>query len=330
MNSSSTTPHAADHTNPQQQYVLGVDGGGTKTAVQLATFSRQQGHQVIGRGSAGSSNVRAVGMPTAEENLKLAIHAAWQQSGQAPQAVDAAVFALAGSGIAEIRQHFETWAQTQHIARQVRIVHDAEAVLAAGTPDCAGAALICGTGSVALARGDKSPPAVAGGWGYWFGDEGSAYWIGQCALRAVSKATDGRGPQTVLTQHVLERLSTDDPRAILAALSRDDTRHAIAGLAELVTAAAEQSDEVAANILDQAADELTLLVEAVCRKVNFSSAFSLALAGGVLLGSSLLRDRLCEKLAAQGLRPSKVELVAEPVEGCVRLAVREEWGESRK
>ena len=38
--------------------------------------------------------------------------------------------------------------------------------------------------------------ARAGGWGYVLGDEGSGYWLGRQALRAVMRAADGRGPAT--------------------------------------------------------------------------------------------------------------------------------------
>src|SRR5438093_1490445 len=45
--------------------------------------------------------------------------------------------------------------------------------------------------------------ARAGGWGYVVGDEGSGYFIGRHALRAVVRHADGRGRETSLTPRLL-------------------------------------------------------------------------------------------------------------------------------
>ena len=56
--------------------------------------------------------------------------------------------------------------------------------------------VIAGTGSIAYGRNDRNQAARAGGWGYMLGDEGSGYWIGRAALRAVLRESDRRGPAT--------------------------------------------------------------------------------------------------------------------------------------
>ena len=47
------------------------------------------------------------------------------------------------------------------------------------------------------------------------GDEGSGYWIGRAALRAVLRAADRRGPRTVLTQMLLEHFRVSHPQLLL-------------------------------------------------------------------------------------------------------------------
>ena len=56
-----------------------------------------------------------------------------------------------------------------------------------------------GTGSIAYGRNARGEAARAGGWGYVLGDEGSGYWIGRAALRAVLREADRRGPTTALS-----------------------------------------------------------------------------------------------------------------------------------
>ena len=304
--------------------ILGVDGGGTKTDACLAQVGLNGEEKILGRGQAGSSNVKAVGADIALTNLLQAVEQAWSVANLSRGRVAIAVFGLSGAGRPETQKLIQEWAREQNIADQVRVVHDALPVLIAGTPAGQGVALIAGTGAVAHAADQQNNSAVAGGWGYWFGDEGSAFWLGQAATRAVSQAVDGRSPTTLLTQKILGRLGIAEPRDLLTALSRDgDVRSAIAGLADLVTSCAEQRDEVAQEIASQAAKQLAALVISAAEKLQLGQNFALALAGGVVCNSPLIRKTLLEELARRSLHPTSVEIVNEPVLGCIRLAGRE-------
>ena len=77
---------------------------------------------------------------------------------------------------------------------RVLVVNDALVALEAGAPGQPGVVIISGTGSIAYGRNAAGEAARAGGWGYVLGDEGSGYWIGRAALRAVLRAADERGP----------------------------------------------------------------------------------------------------------------------------------------
>jgi len=52
----------------------------------------------------------------------------------------------------------------------------------------------------------------AGGWGAALGDEGSGYWIGFKAMRAMLQAHDGRLEETRLTKAVLEHFGLSQPK----------------------------------------------------------------------------------------------------------------------
>ncbi len=313
-------------TSPQilGDIILGVDGGGTKTVACLARNRPDGEEEILGRGQAGSSNVKAVGLDQAHANLQHAIQAAWKSAKLPPEPVALAVLGLSGAGQPETQASIADWVITNQVARRARIVHDALPVLVAGTPQGAGVALIAGTGAVAFAADSQQNTAIAGGWGYWFGDEGSAFWLGQSAARAASHAVDGRTGSTLLTQAILNRLEISDPRAILTTLAQaGDVRSALAELADLVSESALQRDPVAEQIVAQAAQELASLVTPAAEKLHLGTAFPLALAGGVLCGSQVIREALLAELAVRGLTPTEVEIVADPVVGCLRLATRE-------
>ena len=88
----------------------------------------------------------------------------------------------------------------------------------AGAPSGPALALICGTGSIVYGRTVTGELLRAGGWGYLFGDEGSGYAIGIAALRAVMRAYDGRGRETLLSELVLGRYGLHTPPELIQAI----------------------------------------------------------------------------------------------------------------
>jgi N-acetylglucosamine kinase-like BadF-type ATPase len=322
MNGAPDSPLGSDgETGQAARYVLGVDGGGTKTEAWLARLDDSAELVVLGRAKAGPSNPIAVGFDAATENLRIAIDAARQDAGLVECRFDAAVLALSGAGHASMRRRVVEWCRQRDLAALIEIVHDADPVLVAGTPDGYGVALIVGTGSAAIAADGRGRREVVGGWGYWYGDEGSAYWIGRRALQAVAHANDGRAEPTALTPAICQQTGAAEPRAILGLLEQTgNVRGAIARLATAVAEAADFGDPTALAIIDDAAEELAAMVACAAAKLQFSNEFPLALTGGVACGSELLRRRLVESLEARHLRPNPVQTVAHPAAGCVALA----------
>jgi N-acetylglucosamine kinase-like BadF-type ATPase len=303
--------------------VIGVDGGGTKTEAWLARIAHGEAPEVIGRGLAGSSNPRAVGMEMALANLAEAVAAARADAGLGQASVRLAVLAMSGAGHATVREQIGAWALQRGMAEEVRFEHDAEPVLAEGTPAGQGIALIVGTGSAAIGADASGTKHVVGGWGYHYGDEGSAYWIGRQALVEVARAADGRSGPTALVAALTARLGVPDARAILGALEQTgNVRGAIARLAVDVEQAARQGDAVALAIVKQGASELAQMTATLAERLELGVEFPLALAGGVICGSELLRQELAAALAERGLHPAPVKTVPHPVAGCLRLAQR--------
>lgn len=302
--------------------VLGIDGGGTKTVAWLADRDPAGDRSVIGRGISGPANPQTVGLAKAAQSVGRAVAAAFEDAAVELAPVSAAVLALAGSDRDENRTFLQDWAKRRRLARRFRLVNDAVAVLAAGSPDGSGVALIAGTGSLAFGLNPAGHTARAGGWGFRFGDEGSGYAIAVAGLRAAAKYADGRGPETRLLEKLLARLEIHKPPELISAISRMGTDPAtIAALAGTVCGAAEEGDAVARRIVDEAAGELASMISAVVRKLGFATAgFPLALAGGALLGSETLQRCLNGHLDCLGLSPDPVAEVPEPVAGAVKLA----------
>jgi N-acetylglucosamine kinase-like BadF-type ATPase len=233
-----------------------------------------------------------------------------------------ACLAVAGSGTEEGRQALERWARRQELAHEVLVVHDAYPILACTASEGPGIALIAGTGSIAFGRNARGETARAGGWGRLLREEGSGHGIAAAALRAVTRAEDGLGPATELTERILAHFRVYDVRAVVTLLHQPGfTPARAAGLPRVVAVAATAGDTVAGAILGKAAENLASLTAAVARRLGLRSGeFPLGLAGSVLLHTSLVQQGLADCLARLNAIPSQVVLVEQPEVGAVRLA----------
>ena len=113
--------------------ILGIDGGGTKTVAFLAKMNSPE--VIMGQGSAGPSNQRAVGPRIAMNNLDLAVQEAFNDAMRDRQTVAAACLGLAGADRQSDRSVVEDWAQGARLAYKVQVVHDAMPLRHAGSTD---------------------------------------------------------------------------------------------------------------------------------------------------------------------------------------------------
>lgn len=301
---------------------LGIDGGGSKTLAWLVSADPDAPPRLLGRGHAGPSNPRIVGVEAAGQHLLQAIEAAFAEAGIDRRSVATAGVALAGVGNESLRQTMEKWCHEHNLAKHVCVVHDALAVLYAGSHDGTGIALIAGTGSFSFGRVASGNIARAGGWGYVFGDEGSGYWLGVAALRAVTHADDGRGPRTAMTAPILDRLNANNiPDLVPQLCLASPPRRLIASLAPIVVACAGREDPVAQQLVLEAADQLAQQVTAVARVLGIHTRpIHLCLAGGLLAGSLMLAQQTVDKLRRDGFTLEKVRVIERPAAGAARIA----------
>ncbi len=299
-------------------FVIGVDGGGTRTRARLANLRGE----ALGNGEAGIANPNARGFAAAQTEILLAIERAFQDARIEKQMVAAVCLGIGGVDRADERARFAEWAR-QTIAPHAQIVNDGEIVLAAGLPENWGVALIAGTGSIAWGKTRDGRIARAGGWGYLIGDEGSGFELAREALRAATQASDGRGEPTKLLNAILDHWDLNSTMELVPRVYRSGLAPAdIARLAPLVVRAAEDGDAVARRLIERAASALADTVIGLARVLQLrDEKIPLALAGGLLLEAELLRAHLRTELTRRGDQFAPIVLVREPVEGAVRMAI---------
>jgi N-acetylglucosamine kinase-like BadF-type ATPase len=292
--------------------VIGIDAGGSKTVALLAD---EEG-RVLEEARAGGANLHVQG----ELEVEKVLHGL--MDGLSARGVPTAVcLGMAGVDRPEDRSVVHLLLRRLGHRERVLVVNDAVIALAAGSPDRAGVVVLAGTGSIAYGADRHGRTARAGGYGSLLSDEGSGYWLGREALRAVVRGHDGRGPRTRLAGLVLAALEVDTVAALVPRVyDRELSRREVAALAPFVQQAVDEGDEVARAMLEQAGRELGLAARAAAQTLDFDGLpFPVVLAGGVFRACPDLVDHVGGSLRLDHARPSLLR--DEPARGAVLLAL---------
>jgi N-acetylglucosamine kinase-like BadF-type ATPase len=306
-----------------ERIVLGVDGGGTRTRVALAT----EAGRVLGVGQAGPGNYHDVGPEAVRDHVAAALERAWEAAGAAPRPIDAAFLGLASIVSPADRAVARRIGESLDLnaAGVVDVGHDLRVALAGALAGRPGIVLIAGTGSSCYGRTADGRSWRAGGWGSLLDDLGSSRELGLQAMVAATRDADGRGPPTVLRARVLQALELDDIERLPArADAQGFTRRELAALAPLVTAAAADGDLVATEIIQRAARDLAAMVAAVVRKLGFDDPrpVPLAITGGLAATGAVILEPLRRAVACLAPRCELVEPKLPPVLGAACLALQ--------
>lgn len=203
---------------------------------------------------------------------------------------------MAGLGHPQHRRSFAKTVAALGLSRTVVVTHDAEIALWGAFGSGAGIIVIAGTGAIAYGRSADGQEVRAGGWGREIDDEGGGWWLGREAMRAVMRAWDGRGPETMLAGLVLEATGcTRPPDLVDWVRQAARTPRDIAELALAVDEAARQGDAVAQGLVRAAARALAELL-AACERALASGEASrrAALTGGLFSRCPTVRDALSQ------------------------------------
>ena len=273
-------------------YIIGIDGGGTKTVGILTTETGQSLAEV----QSGPANYHVVGEAKTQAVLGNLIEELCEKAGVSRTGPIRFCLGMAGLGRPADQEAIGRICDDLGIRDNRILTHDAHIALVGGTEKQEGVIIISGTGAIVYGINAHGREARASGWGYLLGDEGSGYDIAIKGLRAVVRSADGREVPTELTDRILNRLELNKPSELVRwvhAASRD----AIAHLAEIVFDVAQSEDGVAGRIIDGAADELVCAARSVIAQLEFGKSFDVILSGGNLVHQPLFVDKIRQKFA---------------------------------
>lgn len=281
------------------RYVVGIDGGGTKTHVLLSALDGEVLCDVRG----GPSNITVMGIARAARMLIDLVKECCAKANATPETLQSVVMGLAGAGRAADRAElidtiFSIGSREDFPLRNVTIETDAKIALEAAFAGGPGIVVIAGTGSIALYRTEDKQIVRAGGWGKILGDEGSAYAISRAALNRVMRVQDGRSERTDLTKKVLDYFHLGSVEELLQKIYYQDAD--ITSFAPKVVEAVAEHDHIAYRIISDQANELVELVRVLAMRIPPKKRLPVALMGGLIEidnpYSKLVRERIVGSL----------------------------------
>lgn len=311
----------------EKNYVIGVDGGGTKTITALADLEGK----ILKITKTGPSNLRNLGIKRAVLNIERGILKVTENfEGQ----IVSCFIALAAveeeyrEKKEEIKKALFKIPELSKILKgKLTIGSDQLAALKAGTDKKDGVILIAGTGAVCHGWW-KGEEAKVSGWG-WLNDEGSGFWVGQKAFQAIFKALDGRGKKTKISEEVFKQFNVKNKEELMAKVygftdsPEDNFVKNVSLMSIAVDEAAKRGDKRAREIFTEAAKELAKSAVLVIEKLSIEKEeFPLIFVGKMFESNIVFKE---VKKGIKKVAPH-IELIRPQVEaviGAVKLAIEQ-------
>src|SRR5574341_1452960 len=301
-------------------FVLGVDGGATKTHALIV----DETGRAVGFGQAGTSNHQANGLAPALREIEQAVRMALAEPGLGECNLDMGYFCLAGADLPDDYAMLQPALESLRLAASVAVKNDTMAALRAGISRSWGVAVICGTGFNAAGRSPDGHEIQLPGLGFLSGDWGGGGALVEEVIRVVMRAWDGRGQPTLLTRLVLETLGVPNEEALLAGLYHHKIPHRrLHELVPLLFEAALQGDAVSRDIIIRMGVEVGVTANALIRRLDLASTdVEVVLGGGVFKGRGpLLIDTVRQTVHRLAPQAQIAPLRHEPVFGAALLAL---------
>ncbi|MHB8591744.1 MAG: BadF/BadG/BcrA/BcrD ATPase family protein [Vulcanimicrobiaceae bacterium] len=297
------------------EYYAGIDGGQSSTRAIVAGPDGR----ILGRGTAGPAD--EVGEGPGSSRLAGALEGALEEAvraaGLPPRTRLAGV--VAGISGYEGRVRGRPPALT---AERTLLLHDAPIAHAGAFAFGPGVAVIAGTGSVVYACNARGEPVTLGGWGYLFGDDGSAFGLARAALREAMRDADSgvaRGLQAMVLEHFGRESLREVTRAVYAG---EIARDALAAFAQPLVRAAESGDERVAVLIRDGSMALAILSLYAAQHAGLGSTPAVACLGG-FFDDATIRSGFAQALRALLPGARLTRPLHAPVVGALLLAYRE-------
>ena len=308
-------------------YVLGIDGGGSKTMAAVSGSPDVPGTGRLGTSGARAftfqtargCNFNAVSYESAQAALTEAVQGALASAQLSSGDISSVCAGVAGGASPEVAARISEVLSSLLPCASIRVVGDNIIAFEAAFQGGAGVVCISGTGSVAFGRNERGEMTRAGGWGRLVSDEGSGHWIGRHAISECLNALD-QGRSSRLITEIMEHWGIVTREQLVARCHGAPIPN-FSELFPVVLRVANEGDPMATSILDIAALKLARITQIVLRRLwSGRSAQRVAIIGSVFTNSEHIRHAYANMIRAD--RPEVQVRLSErqPIEGALQMA----------
>ncbi|MEK4248778.1 N-acetylglucosamine kinase [Paenibacillus sp. FSL W7-1287] len=296
-------------------YVVGIDGGGTKTAVDVAN---EQG-ELLKQFHVGAINYNGGDEETIAASFAQMFESIKESCGSLDQ-VSQIVIGAAGISNPQVSIKLEQNVRAQGYEGPVYITGDQEIALYGAQNAMEGIILIAGTGSICFGVNGYGEKHRTGGFGHLIDDEGSGYSIGRQLLSLLVQAEDGRLKDSIIPAMVYEQLGLRTVQDIIGFVyGKHTTKKDIAALAPIMTKACELGDAQALKLAKSTAESLYELIVPVIERLKLQHS-PIAISGSVLQKSPFVHSALERKLASTYPQVKLIMPIKDAAYGAVLMA----------
>lgn len=299
--------HFVDAVYDKRKYLLGIDGGGTKTEFLLTDSDEKEIRRVI----LGASNPVSAGI----ENTYSLLDDGIKEICKGLNRSEISVYAgIAGAKSGDNQQLINTFLSKFGFA-SFNCGSDVDLALEVALKGKNGVAVIMGTGIVAYAQnGEKLHRS--GGRGYMIDKGGSGFHFGSDALNSAFEFIDGRGGSETLYK-LVEQMLGNAPEDSVSDIYGGGATY-VASFAPAVFEAFKLGDSKAAEIIDRNAYEAAKIINGARKSLNMCNE-KIVICGGLCKQKEILYPFLMKYIEGD----FTLEFLDEPVvNGAISLAGR--------
>lgn len=288
----------------------GIDAGQSGT---VAIIGDESG-RVLGRGEGGPAD--EIGQDASSTRLRDALRTAYEAAAAQARLPKDARCARIVAGISGYEGR--VYGRAPELpCDELELLHDVIIAHAGAFEGGPGVAVIAGTGSVAYGTNENGKSVTVGGWGYLFGDEGSAFWLARRAVEDAIRDEDGGKENTVAPLLLAYFKKTSLHQVVRAFYAGEISRAQFAGFARETIEAAD-SDASAMRYVQQAAQALADLALRTMARTGMRAG-PLAFLGG-MTKSAIVRDAIAQAVTEVAPDAQLVSPRADAVTGALLLA----------
>ncbi len=304
-------------------YIIGVDGGGTKTDYLIFTVEGEFVDSL--RTGSRSHEVLSGGFCEAEGKLLTDIEYLLKKNNITSANIAAAVFGMAGVDTPVQKAVMDQIVEKAGFRKFV-VSNDSVLGIKAGCPSGVGICSVNGTGSVVTGIDDNGEILQVGGIGIATGDYAGGFIIASLAVGAVYDYYFRCGIKTILTEPILQLFGLKDQKKLYQVIGNEFyvRRDWDKELITILFDAASLGDKAAVEIVQEIAKQQAKSVAGCIKNLSFRATPEVVLAGSVWTKADcpLLLAHFTDCIFLYtGIRVKPVLLESKPAAGAVLWAL---------